>query len=719
MTRKIFTITAVLLAAVTAAGAADNFPEMDWVKEVGARDIQIPAAVFYAEDFGAVGDGTTMNTAAIQAALDACRDAGGGVVTFRGGRFVTGSVYIHDGIYFNIPQGTTLLGSEDLADYPDIDTRVAGVEMVWPSALVNVLDGRNVRIGGGGDIDGRGKVFWDSYWSMRRDDYEPRGLRWIVDYDCKRARMILIQDSENVVLDNLTLKRAGFWTVQLVYSKNCTVDGIVIRNNIGGHGPSTDGIDIDSSSYILVQNCDIDCNDDDYCLKAGRDADGLRVARPCEYIVLRNCISRRGGGLLTCGSETSGGIRYVLAEDLHAIGSSSGIRLKSAFNRGGYIEHIYMRRVVMEDVRGVLNVTLNWNPTYSYSELPAEYEGQELPPHWYKMLERVEPERGIARFSDIHMADIDVKSAGVFVQAEGVEQSLLRNITFTDIVADVDFTGGVEWAEDWVFDNVSVNSMNPAPFTQENSANIIWKDGAGRITYNHTLPGRTAGAATLASDWPEMAFLVPELAGGLKFGIARGGTSKWLADADRITVEADEKGIVWHVTDELLGNATIEFATANLTDSDGMIMRVSGDGVPDGTQLVWAFGGAAGVPVEPDRIGSIEPRHCVGNLHNIERSNVGLGYGEAMNFRRLTLIAPVDSEIVQADARRQWTPLDMFASGKRTEAHAVAGLVPLDGEEKYFCVSRRSRGAGMTAADYNIYTLPEIFSTYRNLPRTE
>ena len=68
--------------------------------------------------------------------------------------------------------------------------------------------------------------------------------------------------------------RTGFWGCQILYSDHCTVDGLIINNNIGGRGPSTDGIDIDSSTNILIENCEIDCNDDNICLKAGRDADG-------------------------------------------------------------------------------------------------------------------------------------------------------------------------------------------------------------------------------------------------------------------------------------------------------------------------------------------------------------------------------------------------------------------------------------------------------------
>src|SRR3546814_20922082 len=86
----------------------------------------------------------------------------------------------------------------------------------------------------------------------------------------------------------------------ILYASYGTVDRIKVRNNIGGHGPSTDGIDIDSSSWILVQNADIDCNDDNFCLKSGRDWDGLRINRPTEYVLIQNCIARREIGRASC-----------------------------------------------------------------------------------------------------------------------------------------------------------------------------------------------------------------------------------------------------------------------------------------------------------------------------------------------------------------------------------------------------------------------------------
>lgn len=398
-------------------------PDLSWAEGVGARTFP-GTQVFYAEDFGLRQDTMVLSTEPIQRAIDACSRAGGGIVTIKKGYYRTGALFIKGGVNLHLEKGAVLIASEDFADYPESMTRIAGIEMRWPVGVINFEGVQNAALTGEGMIDCRGKFCWDKYWEMRKD-YVKRGLRWIVDYDAKRIRGIVVSRSKDVSLKGFTLLRTGFWGCQLVYSDHCTVDGIRINNNLGGHGPSTDGIDIDSSSDILIENAYIDCNDDNICLKAGRDADGLRVNRPTERVVIRNCMAAKGGGLVTIGSETSGGIRNVLAYDLESKGTKTMLRLKSAINRGGIIENIYVTRCKGEDVDNVLVADLNWNPSYSYSKLPKVYEGKEIPEHWKVMLTPVLPkEKGYPHFQSVYMSHISVKNAGTYINAKGRDAGL-------------------------------------------------------------------------------------------------------------------------------------------------------------------------------------------------------------------------------------------------------------------------------------------------------
>lgn len=455
-------------------GTIPQQPDFSWVDSVGSRK-QPNETIISANAFGAIPDSTQLSTEAIQKAIDHCATNGGGTVVLQPGYYQTGALFIKSGVNLHLDEGVTLLAATDIHCYPEFRSRIAGIEIIWPSAVINIIGEKNAAISGKGTVDCRGKVFWDKYWEMRKE-YEKIGLRWIVDYDCKRVRGILVERSSDITLSGFKLMRTGFWGCQILYSDHCTIDGMTINNNIGGHGPSTDGIDIDSSNNILVENCDIDCNDDNICLKAGRDADGLRVNRPTEYIVVRNCITRKGASLLTCGSETSGGIRNVLGYDLKAIDTSTVLLLKSAMNRGGTVENIYVTRVESSNNRQVLSANLNWNPSYSYSTLPDKYKGKDIPEHWKVMLTPVEPvEKGYPHFRNVHLSHVKATNVQEFISASGWNDSLrLENFYLYAIKAQANKPGKICFTKNFNLSKVSldVKDKNAIELKENEQSNI-------------------------------------------------------------------------------------------------------------------------------------------------------------------------------------------------------------------------------------------------------
>lgn len=453
-------------------GQAQDLKRFPWAAKVGARRSPDKTAVYNVKDYGAVADGKTLASPGIQKAIDACAAAGGGIVIFEQGTYLTGAIFLKSKVHLRIDKGVLLLGSQNFEDYPEIDTRIAGIEMKWPAALINVIGQKNVSVSGNGKINANGKFCWDKYWRMRKE-YDAKGLRWIVDYDAKRVRTILVQQCEDVSLKDLTIANAGFWTVQVLYSSYVTVDGLVIRNNEDGKGPSTDGVDIDSSTWILVQNCDIDCNDDDFCLKAGRDWDGLRVNKPTEYIVIRNCIARKGGGLLTLGSETSGGIRHVIATNLKAQGTGNGFHIKSAFTRGGVVEDIHFEDATLDSVKTAFHFVMNWNPAYSYSKLPDGYDERTVPEHWRTLLRKPEPaEKGIPVFRDIYMHNVNISHAQTAIAAEGMEQSLLSGFHFDKAKITAATAGTIQYAKDWDFKNFVIMAADGKAITIKDAEGV-------------------------------------------------------------------------------------------------------------------------------------------------------------------------------------------------------------------------------------------------------
>ncbi len=438
-----------------------------------------PGTIFNVADFGAVADGKTIATVAIQKTIDAAAKAGGGKVIFPVGTYLSGALFVKSNVNLHLDEGVVIQAIQDNNHYPRLDTRIAGIEMKWPAALINVYDEKNVRITGKGVIDGNGKYWWDKFWGDPKysggmyGEYQEKGIRWAVDYDCERVRPVVVWESEDILLKDFTVKRAGFWTVSLTYSTRVHVDGLVVRNNIGGHGPSSDGIDTDSSKDILVENCDIDCNDDNLCIKAGKDADGLRVNRPAENIVYRNCITRSGHGLITLGSETSGGMKNIEVYGLEAIGTNTGVRFKSAKVRGGLIENIWFHDIKMTDVANPFHFELNWYPEYSYCNIPESIPEEEIRDRWRVLSQRVTPEeKGIPEFRNIKLSDIKVEKAQRAFYANAYPEKHIHNISWENVMIEAEESGKLSYASDWSMTNVLLKSVSGKPIELFESNNI-------------------------------------------------------------------------------------------------------------------------------------------------------------------------------------------------------------------------------------------------------
>lgn len=432
------------------------------------------AAEFRANDYGARGDGTTVNTEAIQKAIDAAARSGGTIV-FAPGTYLTGSLFLKSKTRLRLDKGVELRGVQDQAAYPILPTRVAGIEMKWPAALINVYEQSDVEISGEGVIDGDGKMWWDRYWKMRAE-YDPKGLRWAADYDCQRPRLIQIYRSSNVQVRGLTLRRSGFWTVHICYSTKVTVDGVTIRNNIGGVGPSTDGVDVDSSSDVVVENCDIECNDDAVVLKAGRDADGLRVNRPTEHVIVRNNTVRKGTAGITFGSETSGGIRHVEAYGIHVLpGVTYGVFFKSARTRGGTVEDIHIHDLDIRGVSTAFRIEFNWYPNYSYAKIP---EGlTDVPEYWRVLAQPVPPERGLPHLRNVRIANLHATEARDAFSVSSYPSAPSQDVTFNNVEIQAQRAGTIQNAENWKFAATKIQTADGSRVALRDSTGVTGLDG--------------------------------------------------------------------------------------------------------------------------------------------------------------------------------------------------------------------------------------------------
>jgi hypothetical protein len=261
------------------------------------------------------------------------------------------------------------------------------------------------------------------------------------------------------------------------------VDGVTIRNNEGGKGPSTDGIDIDSSRKIVVEHADIDVNDDALCLKAGRDYDGLRVNRPTEDVVIRDSIIRHGAAAITIGSETSGGFHNIEAYNITALsGVPSGVLFKSARTRGGWAKDIRIHDLTLEGVAIPIHVTMNWNPTYSYATIPPELK--DVPPYYKVLATPVPPEKGLAHFSDVHIWNIKATGAASAFNVSSYAEAPLEDFRLDHLDIQAKTAGHISNAKNWnitdskiqtadgskpVFTESEVNNATDIPYGEPGS----------------------------------------------------------------------------------------------------------------------------------------------------------------------------------------------------------------------------------------------------------
>ncbi len=306
------------------------------------RDEQAPGCAVSVRAFGAAGDGQTLDTAPIQAAIDACHAAGGGTVVLTAGRYLSGALSLRSEITLFLDAGATLLGSENPADYPVVHSRWEGAEQPTHAPLIGGRGLTRVTIAGRGTIDGRGAVWWER---MRG-----RTLAW------PRPRLVGLSDCRNVQIRDITAVNSPSWTINPVRCEDVTIDGLTIHNP--ADSPNTDGINPDSCRNVHISNCSISVGDDCITIKSGTEAEQPGLLAPCCNITITNCTMANGHGGVVIGSEMSGDVRNVVISNCVFVGTDRGIRLKSRRGRGGVVEDVRVSNVIMTDVLCPLTMNL-------------------------------------------------------------------------------------------------------------------------------------------------------------------------------------------------------------------------------------------------------------------------------------------------------------------------------------------------------------------------
>lgn len=372
--------------------------------------------------YGAKGDGATKDTAAIQKAIDTCSEAGGGVVLLTGnGTFVSAPLILKSNITLEIDKGSTLAGSPDHDDYPQITE----FHEHGRRSLLSSDNAENITIRGGGTIDGRG----ESWWPHREPGYT-------------RPRLIVFSHSHHILMENVTVENSPMWQIVPYYSDDLTFRNMKVLAP-EGVSHNTDGIDPFSSSHVVIDHVLIDTGDDNVAIKSGQPGSPGPDA-PSHDITITDCMFLHGHGL-SIGSEVAGGVQNVLVERVHFKGTGTGVRIKSNRDRGNDISHLTYRDLVMEDVQTPILIS------EFYPKIPPNIDSApvtRLTPH----------------FHDITIENVKATGARQAMIIVGLPESPIRNLVLSNIDISANKGAVIQYA-DFKADHVSLHVQQGPPVT--------------------------------------------------------------------------------------------------------------------------------------------------------------------------------------------------------------------------------------------------------------
>ncbi|QEC53776.1 polygalacturonase [Anseongella ginsenosidimutans] len=431
----------------TAQGAAGDDP---WQKAdsimAAIKPPVFPDRDFLLTDYGAQGDGATDCTGAFAAAIRACNEAGGGRVVVPAGKYLTGPIHLKSNVNLYLADSAEVLFSTDPDDYlPVVYTRFEGVEIMNYSPLIYAYEQENIAVTGSGTLNGQAdSLHW---WPWKRKGSEDAGWQGPAIDSMKalakngvpvrerifgkgsylRPNFIQPYKCRNVLIENVTIRNSPMWVMNPVLCNNVTIQGVQVIS----HGPNSDGCDPESSSNVLIADCYFDTGDDCIAIKSGRDHDGRRVNVPSENIIIRDCVMKDGHGGVVIGSEISGSVRNVFAENcrMSSPNLERALRIKSNSYRGGIVENVFLRNIEVGEVSGaairinmfysdergshfstVRNVLVQ-NMSCEKSEYAVRIEGEPAHPVEHIRIEN-------SRFENVKKANV----------AEGVEDLSLQNV---------------------------------------------------------------------------------------------------------------------------------------------------------------------------------------------------------------------------------------------------------------------------------------------------
>ncbi len=414
--------------------------------------------VFNIMNFGAKNDASAESTGAIRDAIAACAKFGGGTVFIPAGKYTTGAIQMVSNMTLEIDAGAVVRFVANREEYPMTPSRFEGVETKAPAAMIGGYKLKNIAIVGRGTlmavnadwlklVQPNGRAPWNDLLARleRHEAVEP----YARDAGAATLRTDFIRPVEckNVLIEGLHIVGAPMWTLHILYCENVVITKMVVETFPGAN---TDGVDIDSSRHVRISDSYFSTGDDAICIKSGKDADGLRVNRVTEDVAITNCTIFHGHGAVVLGSETSGGIRNVVASNITAQGTDRGIRIKSTRGRGGLIENIRFDNWVIEDTPNPAIEVTNY-----YTRAPQEPVSQRTP-----------------IFRNIAISNVTINRCRTAVDIQGLPEMPIEGLRLTDVIGNAKDglrafnTKGLE------LHNVRLDVDNGVPFLIRDSTEV-------------------------------------------------------------------------------------------------------------------------------------------------------------------------------------------------------------------------------------------------------
>lgn len=399
----------------------------EWFYDISDVDVDSLGKKYYVTDFG-VFDNGKIYTEQIQGLIDKISQSGGGVLVIPKGVYFTGALFFKQGVNLYIEEGGVLKGSDYVTDYPILTTRIEGETCSYLSALINVDGVDGFTIFGRGAIDGNGERAWQAFWHRRK--WNPQ----CTNKDEQRPRLIYISNSKNVTIRDCTLQNSQYWTTHLYKCENVKYLGVKITSP-KGLAPSTDAIDIDVCSNVLIKNCYFAVNDDAVVLKGGKGptAHTLKENGMNERIIIEDCEFGFCHGCLTCGSESLHNKNVIFRRAK----INNATRLLWLKLRPDTIQHYEYIRV--EQVFGEVNYMLYAMPWTQFFDMKGV---ESLPPSKVNDVEikdcklKCKTYLSVSRSDRYKLQDFTFSNLEIKTQSSEYEDGSIDNLTKSNITVE-------------------------------------------------------------------------------------------------------------------------------------------------------------------------------------------------------------------------------------------------------------------------------------------